>query len=92
MSELVEATPSAANAVNHADIVRAKAGARSLMALAADMYRRAQAGESVGALRERLLQRATSLADQSQASTDEFESYTLAELKNRPREEVKKSP
>ena len=86
--ELAEITPSAVNAAYYAGIVRDKADARSLMMLTADISQRVQAGESVDALCERLLQRAANLADQRQAPTDEFESYTLTKLKNRPREAV----
>ena len=88
LSELAETTPSAANVADYAEIVQAEADRRSLMTIAAETDQGAQAGEAVGSLCERLLQRASNLAAQHQAPTDEFESYTLAELKNRPREEV----
>lgn len=88
LSELAEATPSAANVADHAEIVRDKAEARSLITLTMEISQRAQADEPVGPLCKRLLQRAATLTDQHQAPTDEFKSYTLAELKNRPREKV----
>ena len=63
--------------------------ARSLITLTGDISQRAYAGE-VGLPRscESLLHRTANLVDSHQAPTDEFESYTLAEMKNRPREEV----
>ena len=88
LSGLAETTPSAANIGDYAEIVRDKARVRSLITLAEDVSQRAHAGESAASLCESVLARVANLAAQRQAPTDEFESYTLAELKNRPREEV----
>ncbi len=54
LAELEDLTPSAANISSYARIVREKANARSLIALAGDIYQRAHEGEAVTPLLESL--------------------------------------
>lgn len=81
LAELAETTPSAANIVEHAKIVREQADRRSLIDLTGDILQRAHAGEAVAPLCESLLQRATNVADQRQ---DGFKSMSWEALKNTP--------
>ena len=87
ISELADCTPSAANVGAYAEIVQDKAGARSLIALTADISQRAQAGESVALLRESLLQHTANLADLCQdAGAQPFDVISWATLKRSPPE------
>ena len=63
LAELADATPSAANIVEYAKIVKEQADRRSLIDLTGDIRQRAQAGEPLAPLRERFLHRAANLAD-----------------------------
>ena len=85
LAELAETTPSAANIVEHAKIVRGQADRRSLIDLTGDILQRAHAGEAVAPLCESLLQRADNLADQRQ---DGFKSMSWEALKNTPQEQT----
>ncbi len=87
-SELVDCTPSAANIAHHADIVREKAQARSLMKLTADIYQRAHAGEPVMDLYDSLRQRVDALAGLHQDPAGEaFTFEAWADLKNATQEQ-----
>lgn len=87
LAGLAEATPSAANIVEHAKIVKEQADRRSLIDLTGDIGQRAQAGEPVASLRENLLHRAANLADPLQnAGAQPFDVISWATLKRRPPE------
>ena len=82
---LADATPSAANIVDPAKIVREHADRRRLINLMEDGLQRAYTGEALAPLRERLLQDMGTLADQR---PDGFKSTPWAELKHTSQEPV----
>ena len=89
LSELADATPSAANIGAHAEIVRDKAVARAMIAQAEDIYQRAHAGESVASLRERLQQHTATLPDPLKDPAQRgFKRISWAALKHKPQEAV----
>ncbi len=79
LAALEEATPSAANLVKPAKLVRGHADRRRLIALLEDGLQRAYTGEAVAPLRERVLQGVANLADQR---PDGFKSTSWAELQH----------
>ena len=83
LAGLANATPSAANIVDPAKIVREHADRRRLINLLEDGLQRAYTGEAVAPLRERLLQGVGNLADQR---PDGFKSTSWAELKRTSQE------
>ena len=85
LAALADATPSAANIVEPARIVREHADRRSLIDLMEDILQRADTGEAVAPLRESLLQSVANLADQR---PDGFKSTPWAELKHTSQEQV----
>jgi len=85
LTSLADATPSAANIVDPAKIVREHADRRRLINLLEDGLQRAYTGEAVAPLRERLLQGVVNLADQR---PDGFKSTPWAELKHTSQEQV----
>ena len=85
LAALADATPSAANIVEPAKIVREHADRRRLIDLMEDGLQRAHTGEAVAPLRERLLQGVVNLADQR---PDGFKSTPWAELKHTSQEPV----
>lgn len=87
LAELADATPSAANIVEHAKIVKERADRRSLIDLTGDIRQRAQAGEPLAPLRESLLHRTANLADHLQdVGAQPCDVISWAILKNRPPE------
>ena len=87
ISQLTHDHVSAAYVADHARIVREKAQVRALVAAATNMAEQAQAGADPGALWQRLEELVGPLPEW-QTEADDFEAFTLAELKNRPRENV----
>jgi len=85
LAALADATPSAANIVEPAKIVREHADRRCLINLMEDILQRAHTGEAVAPLREHLLQGVGNLADQR---PDGFKSTSWAELKHTSQESV----
>ena len=85
LAMLADATPSAANIVEPAKIVREHADRRRLIDLMEDVLQRAHTGEAVAPLRESLLQGVVNLADQR---PDGFKSTPWAELKHTSQEQV----
>ncbi len=85
LAGLADATPSAANIVEPAKIVREHADRRRLINLMEDGLQRAHTGEAVAPLRERLLQGVVNLADQR---PDGFKSTPWAELRHTSQEPV----
>ena len=85
LAALADTTPSAANIVEPAKIVREHADRRRLIDLMEDGLQRAHTGEAVAPLRERLLQGVVNLADQR---PDGFKSTPWAELKHTSQEQV----
>ncbi len=85
LAALADATPSAANIVEPAKIVREHADRRRLIDLMEDVLQRAHTGEAVAPLRESLLQGVVNLADQR---PEGFKSTPWAELKHTSQEQV----
>ena len=89
LSGLADATPSAANVADYADIVRDKAGVRFLIVQTEDFLQRAYADESAASLCKRLRQRAATLPDPLKDPAQRgFKRIPWAELKHKPQEAV----
>ena len=86
LAGLADATPSAANIADHARIVKDKAGRRTLIEEATRLVSRAHNGVPTHALLEDFQGCFDALTEQIEV--DDFEVFTLAELKHRPQEAV----
>ena len=87
LAELSDKVPSAANIANHARIVRDKALRRALIEEATRLASQAHNGVPTHALLEDFHGRFDALTGQTEV--DDFEAFTLAELKHRTQEPVK---